>query len=945
MSKELNGNKKDFYYQNIDVLLKEFKSDSNRGLLNSQLESKYNEYGYNELPEVKKNLWRIYLAPIFNFLILILIISGIVIALLGSASQTVITFVVVIINSATAIIQQFRAHKVLKSLREISALTSIVIRNNIQKEIPSRELIPGDIVLINQGSKIPADGRIINLFNLTMNEAPLTGESEPAEKIIDIIEEENIPIQKQKNTVFMGTYVDTGRARILVTKTGINTEIGNISKSLNKMGAIEEIPLTKKMNKLGIVLGLIVLINVCILIIYKLFILSQPIQTAFTDSILRAMNIMPVNLPLLVTLVLITGVLNMAKSGVIIKNLSAIESLGRVSVICSDKTGTITKNEMTVEYFWINTKEYNVSGSGYDVNGTILDGELKFNSGTNLTIHRFIDSMVLNNNAKLVFEDVKVKIQNIKVKPIRKALGSPTEAALLVLAEKANFTIYDLKNKYKIINEFSFDSNLKRMTTICKSKEDNTHFAFSKGAPEILLDLSSHIENNGEKKRIDNQLKNEILEYINIKNNQGYRTLGIAYKYINDVDNSKREEIENQFIFLGVISIIDPPRFGVKKAVKKCQLADIKIVMITGDHPNTAKTIASEMGIYNQGDKVVEGKDIKELDKGEFDKVSVFARVAPSDKEIIIREYQKDKKIVAMTGDGINDALALKLANCGIAMGITGTDVAKDTSDMIISDDNFTSIKKGVKIGRGLFSKIRVIIYFFICLNILEGIIMFSYEFIPTFNLFNSNWQHIYIFAIAHTFPSLALVVDIPPKDIMNEPPRNEEELLNRNTLIMLIFQALIIGIGLVLVLEFTRTGIIPLNEWNLDPNLSYLKTLEDPIVLKARTMFMTTLFISETTFIWCFRRPNKSIIKSFKEDFSKTLLIACLFTLLIHFLMINFSYGINNTIDNSLELNFQLNFMFLSLTDWLICIAISFLGILTIEVFKLLFRKKRIIF
>ncbi|MBY8981441.1 MAG: cation-transporting P-type ATPase, partial [Candidatus Lokiarchaeota archaeon] len=264
---------------------------------------------------------------------------------------------------------------------------------------------------------------------------------------------------------------------------------------------------------------------------------------------------------------------------------------------------------------------------------------------------------------------------------------------------------------------------------------------------------------------------------------------------------------------------------------------------------------------------------------------------------------------------------------------------------MIISDDNFTSIKKGVKIGRGLFSKIRVIIYFFICLNILEGIIMFSYEFIPTFNLFNSNWQHIYIFAIAHTFPSLALVVDIPPKDIMNEPPRNEEGLLNRNTLIMLIFQALIIGIGLVLVLEFTRTGIIPLNEWNLDPNLSYLKTLEDPIVLKARTMFMTTLFISETTFIWCFRRPNKSIIKSFKEDFSKTLLIACLFTLLIHFLMINFSYGINNTIDNSLELNFQLNFMFLSLTDWLICIAISFLGILTIEVFKLLFRKKRIIF
>ncbi|GAG68439.1 unnamed protein product, partial [marine sediment metagenome] len=369
-------------------------------------------------------------------------------------------------------------------------------------------------------------------------------------------------------------------------------------------------------------------------------------------------------------------------------------------------------------------------------------------------------------------------------------------------------------------------------------------------------------------------------------------------------------------------------RIGVKESVDICKSAGIKVVMITGDHPATAKTIASEMGIFKDRDLVVEGSEIKELRHKFFKEVSVFARVEPLDKEIIVRNYQKEDKVVAMTGDGINDALALKLANAGIAMGITGTDIAKETADMIISDDNFTSIEKGVRIGRGLFSKIRTIIYFFICLNIMEAAIFFGYEFYPGFDIFKSNWQHIYIFGIVHSLPSLALVVDTHPKDIMNEPPRNEEEILNKYMWLMLLIQAFLMGIGLVLAIELTRNGIIPLNGWNTNEffQLSYIphntshKELSD---MKARTMFMTTLYIVETFFIWTIRRPNKSLIKSFKEEFSIILVIISLVTISLHILVIMFSYELNKSINETLGLNFQLNFMFLSATDWLICILL----------------------
>ena len=953
----LQKNSSEIYYnKSISDIIQHFNSDPDRGIKSSELEKRYQISGYNELPKIKKSIWKIYLAPVFNFLIVILLITGIAVVILGSPGEVVITFTVFGINSATVIIQQFRAQKALDSLKQISALKATVVRDGNQMEIPNRELVPGDIILLEQGDKIPADGRIINYINFTIDEAPLTGESEPVEKKNESIEELDVPIQKQLNMVFMGTYVNTGRSKVIITGTGIDTKIGKISSTLNEMGSIEDIPLTRKLNRLGYILGTIVLINLYMLIFYKLVTLasegnfvSSEVSSALVRSILRATNILPINLPLLTTLVLITGVLTMAQSGVIIKNLSAIESLGRVSIICSDKTGTITKNEMTVEKFWINNEEFDVSGSGYDSEGRISKNGKPVDLKDNETFGMFIESMVLNNNSRLIFEDVKVRVGPKKEMAVRRALGSPTEASLLVLSEKAGYLPYDVRKGYQLVNEYSFSSELKRMSSVYMQNNENKNtFIFSKGAPERIMDISIMLESNGNINEFDDNLKNNLMEKVNEQAGQGYRMLAIAYKKLSKIDDLNREEIENNLIFLGFVSIMDPPRIGVKQAIEECQLGGIKVIMITGDHPATAKTIASQMGIYKEGDSIINGKEINDTDEEEFKKASVFARVEPSDKEIIVRNYQQEDRIVAMTGDGINDSLALKLANAGIAMGITGTDVAKETADMVISDDNFTSIERGVRIGRGLFAKIRTIIYFFICLNIMEATIFFAYEFIPAFDLVSSEWQHIYVFGIVHSFPSLALVIDSHPKNIMHEAPRDEEQILNKNMWIMLLIQAFLMGLGLVLVLQLTLGGLAPLNEWNLNPHISYINPLSSNSELaaqKARTMFITTLYIMETNFIWTFRRPNSSLYKSLKEELNNTLLVICLFTLSLHILYICFSYTVNYYVNDVFGLGLQINFIFLSGTDWLICILFALPGIFGIEIYKSIARKKNIFF
>ena len=594
------SSQKNYYNLTTEELASEFNTNLKIGLSSSELDERYLKYNYNELPKIKKSLWKIYLAPIFNFLIVILIFTGIFVIILGEFASAIFTFSIVIVNSITVIIQQFRAQKALDSLRQIAALQATVLRDGIQYEIPTKEIVPGDIVLLKQGDKIPADGRIIESVNLLIDEAPLTGESETVEKQGGLLEAVSLPLQKQSNIVFMGTYVNTGRGKIIIYGTGTNTEIGKISTQLNEMGSIEDIPLTRKLNKLGYILGSLLISILIILIIYKFIILTLEgnfyghfISEALISSILRSMNIMPINLPLLSTLVLITGVLNMAQSGVIVKNIAAIESLGRVSIICADKTGTITRNEMCVNKFWLNELEYDVTGSGYESDGIILLQGDEINLSDNPTFQRFLDSSIINNYAKLVYEDIKVRTKDQKEKAVRRAIGSPTEAALLVLAEKADFITYDIKNKYNVIKEFSFTSEIKRMSTVCESKDKkNDYFVFTKGAPEKILKSSSQIELNGAFKPISEELQKDIQNLISKRANQGYRILAIAYKPIDKEKTLNREIVESDLIFLGFFSILDPVRPGVQDSVSKCEAGGIKVIMITGDHPRTAQTIA-----------------------------------------------------------------------------------------------------------------------------------------------------------------------------------------------------------------------------------------------------------------------------------------------------------------------------------------------------------------
>jgi Ca2+-transporting ATPase len=959
---------KPYYNYSIEEISKELDTDIEKGLKKEDVSGKLEEFGYNELPKIRKSIWKVYFAPIFNFLIVILIVAGTIILILGYSGYTIyIIWGVIVVNSLTAVIQQYRAQKALESLKKISALKSTVIRDGSQIELETRELVPGDIMVLNQGDKVPADGRLVKSVNLSINEAPLTGESVSIEKSEDIIETQEIPLQKQLNMTFMGTYISTGRGHAIITGTGIRTEIGRISQTLNEMGSIEDIPLTRKMNNFAKWLVILVFINLSILIIYKLLTMEiytpESINEQIVAAIFRSMNVIPINLPLLATLVMLTGVLNLAKSGVIIRNLSAIESMGRVSVICTDKTGTITKNEMTVQKFWFDDKVFEVTGVGYDNEGDIkINGtKIKFREKNHFDL--FIKSMVLNNTSSIIKEDVKVKAKKLVTKTIRRALGSPTEAALLVLAEKAGFNIEKLRDEFIPIQEFSFDSSVKRMSTIYKIKGVNNHetFAFVKGASEIIVNRCNQISLNKNIISFSSEKKLEILDLIKKYAESGYRTLSIAYKMINGTLNQdkkfNRDDVETELIFLGFVVILDPPREGVPQAVENCKLAGIDVVMITGDHPATAEAIAKNIDLFDEGDIVVEGKNIENLSKEEFNRVSVFARVIPSDKEKIIKNYQNQNRIVAMTGDGINDSLALKLANTGIAMGITGTDVAKEVSDMVISDDNFVSIEKGVRIGRGIFSRIRVIIFFFICINIMEAIFFFTAEFlpIPGFKLFN-DWQHTYIFAIVHSFPALALVVDTIPKDIMREPPRNEEEILSKRMIYLLIIQSVLMGMGLALSYYLTFYGLIPLNDFNLDPNLSYIVPKEllgsNQFVFpiseahqKARTMCMTVLFLSETTFIWSIRRPNNSIKQSFINEFDKNLMGMNMFCIIIHVLLIIFSYPVNYAINDVLGLNFHFDYMFLSPTDWIWVFILVAQSVIGVELFKYIARKRKIFF
>jgi Ca2+-transporting ATPase len=933
------------------------------------------EFGPNEIPKVSKGFIKIYLAPLFNWLIVIYLIGALILFLawlLGEEGELLfiaLTLGIVFLNCLVAIVQQYRATKKLKALRELTAPTSTLVRNGQKIEVPTREIVKGDLLVLNQGDKIPADARIIEGFNLEVNEASLTGESEPIEKdeTGKTIKEKEIAIGDRINMVFYGTFITTGTGNAIVVKTGGDTEIGKISHGLEEAGT-SEIPIRQKMNNFGKWLGLGVFI---FWFITLLIIWGATGRLEVVKSLNSALDLMPINIPLLVTIILITGVLAMAHHGVIIRNLASVDSLGRVSVVCSDKTGTLTKNQMSVQHVWTNGSIFRVTGSGYSPDGDIV----LLDDPKNHTYVKHIDeyphlkllltSGFLNNNSALVKNEIEISGKTLYDWTV---IGSPTEGALMVLFQKGMGDY--LLDEFESITEYPFDSSLKRMTKLYK--RDHVYVSFTKGASEILLPLCTSILYNDKEIEFSQEIKSKVMEIVNLYANQGYRILSLCYKEMDDIPpegDEGRKVSEADLTFIGFVTILDPPREGVRDSVEQCHEAGVDVVMITGDSPATARAIASQISIITKESEIaLEGKDVKDIKSYEdFSKVKVFARVSPEHKEDIVEKYQEKKKVVAMTGDGVNDALALNMADAGVAMGIAGTDVAKEASDMVISDDSFNSIVTGIHQGRGIFARIRAVVIFYICINVFEGIIQFLLAIILNKPYFLDDpfyYQWIFLSITLHIFPGLILTFDITSKDVMKEKPRDSEEILSKNTIVLLFIFGILLAVSMVIVYFITISGIYPVFTENIDIsgfNHAYLYTPEtDPFwgeVLrnfypsatdaelfqygKALTMLMVTLFFCESFLVFQIRRPNKSLIRSLIEDSNRRMyyIIGFLFAL---FLLLMYIPGVQVTLAD-----WGINFLFMYLTglDWLVCFLIALICIVSFEIVKYVARNYGITF
>ena len=961
----MEATEENFYNLELEQIYKKLQTDPDKGLTQKEATIRLEEFGLNEIPKVSKGFIKIYLAPLFNWLIVIYLIGSLILFLAwvfggeGNLTFIALTLGIVGLNCLVAIIQQYRATKKLKALRELTAPTSTIIRDGQKMEVPTKDIVKGDLLVINQGDKIPADARIVEAFNLIVNEASLTGESEPVEKVESgkAISEKEIAIGERANMVFYGTYITTGTGKSIVVKTGGDTEIGKISHGLEEAGT-SEIPIREKMNNFGKWLGLAVFIF-WFIILMVIWIASGFTRLEIVESLNSALDLMPINIPLLVTIILITGVLAMAHHGVIIRNLASVDSLGRVSVVCSDKTGTLTKNQMSVQHVWTNGSIFRVTGGGYAPDGDIvlMDDPKNHTYVTHIDeyphLKLLLTSGFLNNNSALVKNELQI---SGKTHYNWEVIGSPTEGALMVLFQKGMGDY--LLDEFKPITEYPFDSSVKRMTKLYK--RDHVYVSFTKGASEVLMPLCTKIFYNDKEIEFSQEIKKKVMEIVNLYAQQGYRILSLCYKEMDDIPpegDEGRKVSETDLTFIGFVTILDPPREGVRESVEQCHEAGVEVVMITGDSPTTARAIASQIAIITQeSDIVAEGKEVKNIESyEEFSQIRVFARVSPEHKEDIVENYQAQKKVVAMTGDGVNDALALNMADAGVAMGITGTDVAKEASDMVISDDSFNSIVTGIHHGRGIFARIRAVVFFYICINVFEGIVQFILAIIldlPYFLNLEFYNQWIFLAITLHMFPGLILTFDSTSEDVMKEKPKDSEEILSKNTIILLFIFGILLAISMVVVYSITFSGVYPtpdiLDFGGLDN--AYLFTSETADLLpsgvtlveaKTLTMLMVTLFFCESFLVFQIRRPNKSLMRSIKEDSNKFmyLLIGLLFFV---FLALMYIPGVQVALADA-----GINFMFMYLTgiDWLMCFLISLICIASFEIVKYAARSYGITF
>ena len=746
------------YYTNSgDEVLKELNSSLN-GLTNGEATNRLNKYGYNELEQKKKKtLLKMIVLQLKDAMIIILFIAALISFLLNETAEAIVILVIIFINTLISIIQEKKAENAIEALKSISAPNVKVIRDGVKDVISSQNLVVGDIVLLEAGDIVPADLRLLKTSQLQISEATLTGESVPVYKDERAVLQDNTILGERVNMAFSSTIVNYGTATGVVVATGMNTEVGKIAHMLEKTTDLDT-PLKRKLNKIGKILS-VVGIAVSLIIVAIGLLYDKNFVSILMIAISLAISVIPEGLPATATIVMALGVQRMAKQNALIRKLPAVETLGSTTVICSDKTGTLTQNKMTVKQFAL-----------YDdfINGKIKTDKDKVGN------RELLQAAVLCNNAAL--ED-------------NKAVGDPTEVALLAFAKKQNFTI---TSDHQRVLELPFDSDRKRMTVIYKFTD---YVIYTKGAIDSILPLCNKIDVNGEEKDLTGEDIVRINELCRMSSQQALRVLAFAKKNIKKIPN--KENIEENLTFIGILSMIDPPRDEVKKAIATCHRAGIKVIMITGDHIDTAIAITKQLNIYQEGDLAFSGSDLVNMTDEQLDqivsKTSVFARISPNDKLRIVNSLKRQQNIVAMTGDGVNDAPALKAADIGVAMGKTGTDVARESADMILLDDNFTTIEYAIKEGRRIYSNIQKVIQYLLAGNISEVLTIFLAV------LFNIGTPilavHILIVnLVTDTIPALALGVDPASDDIMDQKPIKAGTLFEKGLIARVIFHGIIIS-------------------------------------------------------------------------------------------------------------------------------------------------------
>ena len=880
-----------WHTKSADSIYSELNS-SKTGLTDHESTKRLEKYGQNKLAKKREfKALKIFINQFKSFLVALLALAVSVSYYLGEIVDAYVIGIIIILNALLGFIQEYKAERAVESLKKLSSTKAKVLRDGKEEIIDAQNLVPGDIILLEEGDKVPADARLIEVINLEMDEAALTGESTPVSKELVVLKKEKLVVSELRNMIFMNTSVSRGRATAVIVGTGMSTEIGKIAKTITEQKT-PETPLQKKLEGVAKNLGIAAII-ISIAVFGIGLLKGEPIVEMFTTAVSLAVAAVPEGLPAVVTITLALGLSKMAKVNSIIRRLPVVETLGSATVICSDKTGTLTKNEMTVTDIYTNHKLFKVSGSGYDPGGNFnLDGK-KVDPKKSKNLDLLLRSGALCTTAKLTHHQKGWSI-----------IGDPTEGALLVSSQKAGKSKDDLMNEFKFKNEIPFDSNRKMMSVIYEN--NGKHIAYIKGAPEIFLQNCSHIYLNGTIKRMSNSDKEKIKTQIDGMAKNALRVLAMGYRYVNMKKKISPQNVERDIVFVGLQGMIDPPRSEVKPALETCTKAGITTIMITGDHAETARAIAIELGIINDKSPTVTGDELEKLAHDalmkKLETVRVFARVSPEHKLKIVNALKSRGEVVAMTGDGVNDAPALKAADIGVAMGIKGTDVAKDSSDMILIDDNFASIVKAVEEGRGVFDNIRNFIRYLISSNVGEVLAIFVAMLIglplPLIAV-----QILWMNLLTDGLPALALGVDPPERDIMNRKPRRlKEGAISRDTWIFSIIVGLIMMVGTILLFY-----------WNLDSGIEHARS----IAFSTIVMFqMFNIFNSRT---------NKSVLKNPKELFNnKALLLAIAASVTLQVLVVSHPF-------------FQNYFETVALTayEWFLVTAMGSTVIIAVEIIK----------